>query len=184
MNRNDLPLKEKLAALIEAGRACNPSINHVAGRWGDGAHNGCAMTFAFKAAGVPLADETANINWDGLAAHLGVTRDDVVALGRQIIGMNDNQRAPLSEIVSAIREDRLPTVRPQPTFGGFIWIGLDEAASLFSEKTIAVKSFGDYESAWQKTIVAPMKAKPQPAKKVRVSAKSGTTWPVAKGCYA
>lgn len=178
MNPNDLPLKEKLAALIEAGRACNPDMAHLHGDWGDGKHSGCAMTFALKAAGLDYSS-----NWpEQLAEHMGADSAEVFGLARSVMRMNDAMGASIPEIITAIREETLPPALRLPpiafpSLGSYIWI----APAVYG---VDISSAGDFSVAWDASIVKREKAKPEPAKKVRASTRTGKTWPAPKGCYA
>lgn len=186
MNTNDLPLAQQLAALMEAGRACNPNVEHVRRSWGDGKRAGCAMTFAALGAGVT------EINGNGMgyriAKAIGADPGEVVALMERVIHMNDSQRATMDEIIAAVRDGTLPEVprqtitmeqfkslyeevlaMPKPSphyFKTYTWIGVDMA----KPDTIEVKSMGALPDL-------------TPTKAVRVG-KNGATWPVPKHAYA
>jgi hypothetical protein len=171
MDTNDLPVTQKLAALMEAGRACNPNMQHARGTWGDGKRSGCAMTFAFAGAGISMKGQPEK----ALASILGITQQEMDSIRRSVVSMNDRTKASLDEIIAAVREDRLddPGVKHIYYYGTsitmktFEWVSVDECTG-----SLTVKAFKS------------PKVKPEPAKKVRKSAKTGATWPVARGCYA
>lgn len=171
---------QKLAALIETGRACFPDMEHIRKAWGDGDKYGCAMTFAMRAAGVgavSLFEEDLAVN--RLADHLGVDRVEMSELAKRVIHANDAVRMGLDEIATALRSDTLPIrtfAHVKPVFGKSI---IGEGAYF------TVSYVGDaihFDSAILKLKASVKPA--TPAKKTRQSAKTGATWPVPKHCYA
>lgn len=199
MNPNDLPLKEKLAALIEAGRVTHPNVLHVRERWGNGKQTGCAMTFAVLGLGIEMPKDTHFQEVvENVAKAMGVDAEELSQLAGRVVRANDSTQMSLDSIVEGLRSETLPEVpkrrhmflnpafmeqlfsNKKVFFGGLgNYIYFDEAASF---KTAA---FGDFSTAWKQSVTEKLpKALPQPAKKVRVSAKHGATWPVAKHAYA
>lgn len=195
MNTNDLPLAQKLAALMEAGRAAHPNVSHVRGVWGDGKEQGCAMTFAGLGAGLeglrsrPLVDK--------LAEMLGASADEMDAIVRRVVHMNDCHNATLPEIIAAIREDRLPE---PPVLSLYTPNGIATAVQkmqaamleqLFEEqKILLLKPFpyiyvtGTSDPKTFSVKVEQVGASVPPDKSVRVSAKTGASWPKPKHAFA
>lgn len=172
---------QKLAALIDMGRACHPDIEHGCGALFRG-NAACAMGFAILAAGLPR-----NVGCTELAAHLGCSVDELDPLVQKIVRMNDRDRASIPEIVEAVRTQNFPTYAH---VGVQKWMTFDEAALVFPVSgkqqpyTWGVDFIGD-PMKFDAAILAPkVTVKPQPAAKVRTSAKTGATWPVPKHCYA
>ncbi len=203
----DVSLADKLAALIEIGRATNPDAKHIR-NWGDGKTSGCAMTFAAMGAGFSalrggeLADKLADI----LNANYG----EVHALMGKVISMNDDARAPLEDIVKALREGKFPegTHRAHPLdqyivtspafYDAFSKIYAEEMAKI-SKKVfksyVSLMPIGDVvyigtdyaADSWTPLPKLPTKAalSPKPFKpNVRKSARTGATWPKPKHAYA
>jgi hypothetical protein len=210
----DVSLADKLAALIEAGRATHPNAAHIRD-WGDGKHTGCAMTFAAMGAGLVGLRGRELLN--ELATAMGTTFEVLEPLAQKVIEMNDGHRAPLAEIVTAIREDKWPThptlrvsafdpllTVSQATYKAFQQVYAEELAKMqnimlkhyytvqpFEGKVLYSVGF-DEAAEWKtlKTftvdeIKPPKVAKvAQPAKHVRVNAKTGASWPKPKHAYA
>lgn len=189
---------EQLAALIEAGRAAHPEMRHNHRGWGDGETSGCAMTFAGLALGIPADD----IGSRAIAEAMGVEDvDSFCTLAARVMYANDRMGLSLEEITNRLRTGALPDEPGIAEYGSSIFAP-PYKSSLFSEllKTyskvcvdpaakdggLSVVFYGDYvsfdSSVWVSEPKAPKVT--QPAKKVRKSAKTGATWPVAKGCYA
>lgn len=181
---------QQLAALIEAGRACNPDMRHINGAWGDGKERGCAMTFALKAAGI---EAVGGHSIPLLAEYMGVEHSELEKLTSSVISANDNSRLSLDEIVTGLRDGTVQKLQTYVYVSGWtpfvaiskaqlmkLYPGLNESVG----DKISLKFYGDYLD-FDADVLKPKKiAKPQPAKKVRTSAKTGASWPVAKHAYA
>lgn len=171
MNTNDLPVTQKLAALIEAGRVAHPNVEQCRGAlWRNG--RACAMGFAALGAG--MNPGSAEDITSKLAEILGVSWRDVNDLAFHVVRMNDSDRASIDQIVEALRTNTLP----QPPI-----YAVSDAAVISLSNYIALSATADATS-FTVTHYGPSKAATAPAKKVRKSAKSGATWPTPKGCYA
>lgn len=172
---------EQLAALIEAGRAANPTMRHCPG-WGDGVHSGCAMTFAMKAAGLRVRD------LDGLARTLGISDGEMTNLAAAVIRANDEARASLEDVAAALRTNVWPEAKTYAyikPMGPIIWVSSDVIADLYNEPVKWTVDYIGDPTKFDGDILKPKAdAKPQPAKKVRTSAKTGASWPTPKHCYA
>jgi hypothetical protein len=195
MNTNDLPVAEKLAALIEAGSMSNPGIKHGDGRLMRG-NSACAMGYALLAIGATDLDKRSLQDYGekDLAPILGVSESEARALARRVACMND-KGAELKDIIEAIRMDTLPKF-PVSAFDHIQWDALYDIIPL---KTIYVHplpmqtfySVGVEIGSWDevkapKLTVSTIKGnpRPEPAKAVRKSAKTGATWPKPKHAYA
>jgi hypothetical protein len=207
----DVSLADQLAALIEVGRATHPDAKHIRD-WGDGRHTGCAMTFAAMGAGLIGLRGRELLN--ELAEAMGTTYEVLEPLAQKVIEMNDGHRAPLADIVTAIREDKWPTpttlqvsafdplltVSPA-MYGAFQQVYAEEMAkmqNLMLKHYYAVQPFQgkvlytmgmDCAAEWKTLVLDEPKAKepkePKPANlNVRVSAKTGASWPKPKHAYA
>lgn len=197
MNTNDLPLAQKLAALMEAGRAAHPNVRHVRGAWGDGKDKGCAMTYALLGAGLNPEGilngslGTGVLVRDELAKVLGVDPLEVTAIMERVIPMNDDTGASLDEIIEAVRTGNFPERAKRAAeswLSGVKLLSMDEFADLPPAKfyfTGALKSYDwiSYDPGQPLSIKVEKVGKPFVDKSVRVSAKTGATWPKAKGAY-
>lgn len=171
-----LTLAEKLAAIMEAGRACHPDREHGRAALFRG-NQACAMGFALLGAGAGSYEE--------LASHLGATLQELEPLVAGVIRMNDDECAPLAEIIAATRANTLP-------LGNFISFGLSPAALygtvfLSSPDSFTITYIGNPQKALAGIIYPAVadyvKKLAAPAAKVRTG-KHGRTWPVAKRAYA
>lgn len=115
MSQNDLPLHEKLAALIVAGRTANPQISHC--RYSLGGRNehtyeACAIGYAMLGAGV---DRTQSHPYQGLIEALDPRlelRDELFNLISAVESLNDRQiggggfRYSLDEVIEMTRSGK------------------------------------------------------------------------------
>lgn len=186
----EVSVADKLAALIEAGRAAHPNLLHARGNLHDG-KKACAMGFALLGAGlVPAMMEAP----DELAAAMGVDAKQLRNIARRVVEMNDHSHASMEEIVEALRGDSLPPAPLNMPFdleGG--WIKTYAKVIAQQQGSIVKLVIDEYYGQMAKfdpvvfmpkvmeTVELPFKA---PAKKVRNSTKTGKCWPVAKHAYA
>lgn len=183
MQTNDLPLAQKLAALMEAGRAMHPEKHHIRGAlaFGDGV---CAMGYVMLGAGIPIGGVEPNTHT--LAAALGVEENrELTELVRSVVRMNDQSRASIEEIIAAVRDGTLPEA--PVVVHDFATFFASEIQKVFVSSH-AMKSFqwiGFDEAAPEKISVAKVGASdPKPDKTVRTSAKTGASWPKPKHAFA
>jgi hypothetical protein len=203
MQTNDLPLAQQLAALLEAGRACNPDKAHIREELAtkDGM---CAMGFIAAALGLDVSHNSTSGAADDIAQKLGVGYEAVYPLVRRIVQMNDSRGASLAEIAEAIRTNTLPEVSPLTFMGGAVdlskFLVIDSKPFVGSFLGGGTKSIDgmwvDEATSWMKvypivhsdganiTFSQVGEFKPTPAKAVRQSAKTGATWPAPKHAYA
>lgn len=194
MNTNDLPVTQKLAALMEAGRACNPDMKHARRKWGDGKSEGCAMTYALAGAGVAPQTGEFKVILAQLAYHLGVEPDAIRQIATRIVSMNDYSQASLDEIIEAVREDKLP---PAVDFYSIVADKILIANTMLMQnmdawllsphitktyKAIAVSQAQDASDYSITVSEFPGSAAPQLPKKVRKG--QGWSAPVARHAYA
>ena len=199
MNTNDLPLAQKLAALMEAGRAAHPNVRHSRGTWGDGKTEGCAMTFAALGAGIQ--GDFAEPLMQKLAEHLGVDMDELGPVAKRVIRLNDRcgKRVSLDEIIAAVREDRLPEAPVAVTYSNFgdfaaldaqIWEAFKAHQHQLIADVVKMAALPNYYIVWvdaptlKITVGTVSDKQPKPDKSVRASAKTGATWPKPKHAYA
>jgi hypothetical protein len=193
MNTNDLPITQKLAALMEAGRACNPGMKHVVGDWGNGKTRGCAMTFALAGAGLPVTKES-DVK---LAEYLGASVEDLAHIARRVIRMNDAGASSLDEIIAAVREDRLPDSFKYegPSFydkhGTFAALVEQVQAKMYASQGSLIKHYYlvsvDESAKWTTSVIGGGEIKPakiQSAKALKVRKGQGWSAPVARHAYA
>lgn len=183
MNANDLPLAQKLAALMEAGRAAHPNVSHVRGVWGDGQTQGCAMTFAALGAG--LSDLRARGLVERLAETMGATAAELEMLARQVVYMNDHRAASMDEIIAAVREERLPVVPPRA------WDEMNEFYAKLLHEAMLFKpiSFTHVyvDESWSvkvEKVEGPKEPRTPKPEALRVNSKTGASWPKPKHAYA
>jgi hypothetical protein len=195
MNTNDLPVAEKLAALIEAGSVSNPGIKHGVGSLARG-KMACAMGYALLAVGAKGLEHRSahDFGENELAPILGISKDEARALAKRVAYMNDHG-AELKDIIEAIRKDTLPKV-PVNAFDDIQWDALYDLTPLktiyvhplpmqtFYSVGVDIGSWGEVKAP--KLTVSTIKGnpRPEPAKAVRKSTKTGATWPKPKHAYA
>lgn len=188
----EVSVADKLAALIEAGRASHPDLQHLRNTW-KGEKGVCAMSFAYLAASIDpvLGGEGRN----ALATVMNCNVDELDDLMRGVIEMNDWNHADLPSICEALRAGRVkPRISDamisfQPSYGWIKTYAKVMAVQQGSVIKIITNLYGDadkfdpvvFAPKLMETVELPYKA---PAKKFRKSAKNGATWPVAKHAYA
>lgn len=190
----EVSVADKLAALIEAGRAAHPEKEHVRKAWAT-QEGVCAMSFAYLAAGIDPS-----MGGEGkyaLARAIGCEADELGPLMRAVVSRNDSTTSTIPEIVTALRSGEL-----KPDDGGVYFVDCDPPeygwiktyAQVMAKQQngmikLVTSFYGDklkfdpvvFAPKVMETVELPFKA---PAKKIRQNAKTGKCWPVAKHAYA
>lgn len=106
MNTNDLPPAARVAMLIEAGRAANPTVAH--GRkqiWDPETRSACALGFACLGAGIDITVGGYRYTADAVhELHLPFH------LSNEIWSMNDRLNVTLEDLCHSLREGRLAKI--------------------------------------------------------------------------
>lgn len=171
----ELSTAQKLAALIDAGRAAHPNMRHGRGHWTTGENSGCALTFA----GVALGIDAKRVSFFTLGEKLGINGYEDPLLD-QVICYNDFTDASLEEIAEALRDGSIAE-KGQKAHQAYM-------QRRFAQHAEAVSAFSQYvyvsvaDECKLTVSVMGEKATPQPAAKVRKG--QGWSAPVAKHAYA